>query len=142
MINVYIPSKRLLLKRKGLSGARVASVVASITKKEYNYFGTFFKKIHKALKVIIIIIAIIMVIIFWHNQIWNKNKISILKTREMFNFLLLICNSVTIGLRFSFIKHLSNHIIKNNRYFFFFYLDYNFKCFYRYQSNYSNNTLE
>ena len=69
MINVYIPSKRLLLKRKGLSGARVASVVASITKKEYNYFGTFFIKIHKALKVIIIIIVIIMVIIFWHNQI-------------------------------------------------------------------------
>ena len=46
MISFYILSERFLLKRKGLSDARVAS----ITKKEYGFGVIFFVKIHKVFK--------------------------------------------------------------------------------------------
>ena len=46
MASFYILSKRLFLKRKGLSDARVVSV----TKKSIWFFGTFFVKICKFLK--------------------------------------------------------------------------------------------
>ena len=42
MISFYILSKRLSLKRKGLSNARVVS----ITKKEYGFAVNFFEKTH------------------------------------------------------------------------------------------------
>ena len=40
-----------------------------------------------------------------------------IKTREMFSFVHLINNSVTIGLFFFITKHISNHVIKNDQYF-------------------------
>ena len=47
MISFYIYSKKIFLKRKGLSDA----MVASITKKEYGFCSIFFVKIHKIFKV-------------------------------------------------------------------------------------------
>ena len=47
MISLYILSKKLFLKREGLSDARVAS----ITEKEYGFAVHFFVKIHKVFKV-------------------------------------------------------------------------------------------
>ena len=41
----------------------------------------------------------------------------VIKTGEMFNFLPLINNSVTIEFSFLIINHISNHIIKNYQYF-------------------------
>ena len=38
----------------------------------------------------------------------------VIKTREMFSFLPLINNSVTIEFSFFVINHISNHIIKNH----------------------------
>ena len=56
-----------------------------------------------------------------------------IKTREMFSFLFLINNSVTIGLdRFFISNPISSYMIKYNQYFLFFYLDCICQYFYNY----------
>ena len=114
MISFYILSKRLFLKCKGLSDARVVSF-------------TFFLEIHKVFKVNIwwMIKRGLLNLLF----VWSFNKKNVyfiawyllvlwykvfwIKTVESFSFFFLMNSSVTVSLSFFDTNYITNHIIKN-----------------------------